>query len=307
LVLTKEETPFVLGTLLVSGFLGAGKTTFIMERLKTTPGKTAVLVNEFGDLGIDGSLIDSQNGVHVVEVPGGCICCGQQEGMVESIRTLAEQVRPDALLIEPSGVAQASEIVRVLENGTLSGLVRLDAVITIVDSSTFLEFSKPDTFGTFFLDQVTNADMVIMNKTDLVSPTELEQVTRRVSELNPSALAVEAAFCRIESPLPTERNRMVLSLGRFEIGMECFSMALDRPVSRDRLDRFTEAMFEGKFGRIFRGKGILADPDGGRVNWQFAGKTVSVEPLHKEVRPRLTLIGFNLNREQVSGFLDSAE
>lgn len=301
--MTGKTSP-ALGTLLVCGFLGAGKTTFIMEQIKNTRGKTAVLVNEFGDLGVDGSLMDSKNGVHVVEVPGGCICCGQQEGLVESIRTIADQIRPDALLIEPSGIAQASEVIKVLESGALSGVVRLDAVITIVDSSSFLEFSKPETFGTFFLDQVTNADMIIMNKTDLVSSTDLERVSRRVSELNPSALAVEAAFCRVENPLPSGRNRIVLSLGKFGLGMECFSVVPEQPVSKDQLDQFTSALLEGKFGQVFRGKGILANPDGGWTNWQIVGKNVSATPLEKEVQPRLTLIGFDLDRKQVSQFLE---
>ncbi|MEN6441592.1 MAG: CobW family GTP-binding protein [Syntrophobacter sp.] len=298
-----EKTSSALGTLLICGFLGAGKTTFIMEQIKNTLGRTAVLVNEFGDLGVDGSLIDSRNGVHVVEVPGGCICCGQQEGLVESIRTIAEQVRPDALLIEPSGIAQASEVIKVLEGGALSDVVRLDAVITIVDSSSFLEFSKPETFGTFFLDQVTNADMIIMNKTDLSSPNELERVSRRVFELNPSALTVEAAFCRMESPLPSGRNRKtVLSLGKFGLGMECFSMVPEQPLSTNRLDQFTSALIEGKFGQVFRGKGILLNPEGGWVNWQIVGKTVSATPLQKEVQPRLTLIGYELDRNGVSQF-----
>lgn len=298
-----EKTPHKLGTLLVSGFLGAGKTTFIMEHVKTSQGKTAVLVNEFGDLGVDGSLIDSKNGVDVVEVPGGCICCGQQEGLKESIRTIAEQIKPDTLLIEPSGIAQASGVINVLEDEVLADVVRLDAVVTIVDASSFLEFSKPETFGTFFLDQVTNADLIVINKTDMVSPEELEKVSRRVSVLNPSALSVETTFCRMESPLPSGRTKKVFSMGRFSIGMECFSMVPGQPISRDRLDQFTSAVVKGSFGRVYRGKGIFPSPEGGWVNLQIVGENVSVTPFSEEVRPRLTLIGYDLDRQQVSRFL----
>ncbi|MEM5786232.1 MAG: GTP-binding protein [Syntrophobacteraceae bacterium] len=295
----EQEKP-LLGTLLVCGFLGAGKTTFIMEQLKATRGRTAVLVNEFGDLGVDGSLIQSKGGVDVVEVPGGCICCGQQEGLMESIRKIAGQIRPDTLLIEPSGIAQASGVLQVLEDKTLSDVIRLDAVITVIDASTFMEFSQPETFGTFFLDQVTNAELIIINKTDLISDEERQKVSRRVLTLNPSALTVETAFCRMEGPLPSGRSAKARSLGTFSLGMECFSIVPGQPLSKDLLDRFTSALTEGSFGRVYRAKGILPCPENGLVNIQIVGETVSVTPFQEEVQPRLTLIGFNLDRERVS-------
>jgi G3E family GTPase len=298
-----SETSHGLGTLLVCGFLGAGKTTFIMEHIKTTGGRTAVLVNEFSDLGVDGQLIQSKNGVHVIEVPGGCICCGQQKDLTENIRKIAEHVRPDMLLIEPSGIAQASGVIMALEDEALAGLVRLDAVIAVIDASTFLEFSEPDFFGTFFLDQVTNADLIVVNKIDMVSPAEREQVSRRVSVLNPSALSVETTFCQIESPLPSGRNRKVLALGNFSLGMECFSMVPGQPNSKERLDQFASAVTKGDFGRVFRAKGIVESPDGEWINLQIVGENVSVTPFHEEARSRITLIGFDLDRTQIRRFV----
>ncbi len=299
------KTSFALGTSLVCGFLGAGKTTFIMEQLKSTRGRTAVLVNEFGVLGIDGSLIRSAGVVNVVEIPGGCICCSQQAGLVESIRTIAEEIQPDVLLIEPSGIAEASEVIKVLEDEALSDVIRLDAVIAIVDASTFLEFSEPEAFGAFFLDQVTNADLIVVNKADLVSPTERQRVAQRLLELNPVALAVETAFCRMETPLPSKRKKAGRSFGNSEPGMECVSITPEYPLSEDLLEKFTSAIYQGKFGKVFRAKGFLPTPDGGSVNLQIVGRTLSVTPFYEEVRPRLILIGYNLDGEQVSEFFKS--
>jgi G3E family GTPase len=107
----------------------------------------------------------------------------------------------------------------------------------------------------------------------------------------------------MESPLPSGRSKKVLSLGKFGLGMECFSMVPEQPISKTRLDQFTSAITKGNFGRVFRGKGIFPSPDGGWVNLQIVGENVSVTPFHEEVRPRLTLIGFDLDREQVSRFL----
>ncbi len=265
----------------------------------------AVLVNEFGVLGIDGSLIRSTGGVHVVEIPGGCICCSQQAGLVESIRTIAEEIQPDVLLIEPSGIAEASEVIKVLEDEALSDVIRLDAVIAIVDASTFLEFSDPEAFGAFFLDQVTNADLIVVNKTDLVSPTERHRVARRLLELNPVALAVETAFCHMETPLPLRKKKRVRSLGRSGPGMECISITPELPFSEDLLEKFTSALSRGKFGQVFRGKGFLPTPNGGSVNLQIVGKNLSVTPFYEEARPRLILIGYNLDGKQVSEFFKS--
>jgi G3E family GTPase len=289
--------------LLVCGFLGAGKTTFIMEQLRSSRGRTAVLVNEFGDLGIDGSLIRSRGGIHVVEMPGGCICCSQQEGLVESVRTIAGEIRPDMLLIEPSGVAEASEVIKVLTDEPLLGVIRLDAVITIIDASTFMEFSEPGSFGSFFLDQVTNADLVIVNKTDLVSPFERERVARRLFDLNPIALLVETAFCQLETSLPSGRQRQVRSSGHFGLGMECVSIVPELPIFENQLEKFAHALSRGEFGQVFRSKGLLRVEGGRWVNLQFAGGTPTLTPFHEEGRSRITLIGFNLDRKRISEFL----
>src|SRR6185369_7745825 len=126
-------------TRLVGGFLGAGKTTFILEQLKSAGTRVAVLVNEFGKLGIDGALIRLQGGIEVIELPGGCICCSQKEGLLESVRSVARQVAPELLLIEPSGVAEISELLQLLSDPSLAGVIRLDTVITVLDCETFLE------------------------------------------------------------------------------------------------------------------------------------------------------------------------
>ena len=144
------------------------KTTYILERLRDKSARTAVLVNEFGTLGIDGETIRAAGGVSVVEMAGGCICCNQRQDMVKSIAEIARDIRPDVLLIEPSGVAETSELLNALSDSSLGGIVRCDGTITIIDATTFLDYSEPGSFGTFFLDQIENADVVLINKVDLV-------------------------------------------------------------------------------------------------------------------------------------------
>ena len=300
----QEKTSSAPNALLVCGFLGAGKTTFIVERIKSSSGRIAVLVNEFGDLGIDGTLIRLEGGLEVIELPGGCICCSQKDGLEKSVRTIAETIGPDELLIEPSGVAEASEVIKALTGEALTGVIRLDAVITIIDSSTFLDFSEPEAFGAFFLDQVTNADLVIANKTDIVSSAERERVAKRILELNPSALAVETSFCRLEAPVPSGRQKSIGSQGNFRPGMECVSIAPGQPVLRQQLDKFFSAVRDGSLGRVFRGKGLIRVAEGGLINFQFAGGTLSATPLNAEARSRIVLIGYNLDRKLINNFFE---
>jgi MtaA/CmuA family methyltransferase len=292
----------LLKTWLICGFLGAGKTTFILELLKSTQGRTAVLVNEFGTLGIDGSLIRSSGGIDIVELTGGCICCSQQAELVESIRTIAEEVRPDTLLIEPSGVAETSEILKVLANVTLARVIRLETVVTVIDATSFLEFSEPEAFGSFFLDQVTNADLVLLNKTDLVSATQRELVEHRLVDLNPGALAMATSFCRMEVGLPSGRTREIRPFDSTGTTMESLSIVPVTPLDEQRRDALAVALADGYFGQVFRGKGFLPAPDGRWVNLQIVGNDLSLTPCSDVMPARLTLIGYDLDGERVRDF-----
>jgi G3E family GTPase len=244
-----ELTP--VKTHLVCGFLGAGKTTFILDQLKRAGSKVVVLVNEFGKLGIDGELVRIRGGVDVVELPGGCVCCSQKEGLAASIRTISEEIRPELLLIEPSGIAEASEVLKVLAAGTSAGMIRLGAVITIVDAETFLEYSEPEAFGPFFLDQMENADIVVVNKTDLVGEDELSAIEGRLGEICPGALVLKTEYCRIEFKIPGERLKDGIVSHVSHLPFECLSVMPPDDVPADRLKQFLTRV-DGAFGRIMR-------------------------------------------------------
>jgi Ni2+-binding GTPase involved in maturation of urease and hydrogenase len=284
-------------TWLVSGFLGAGKTTFILEQVKRSGARVAVLVNEFGELGMDGALIRSVGGIDVVEMPGGCICCTQKEGLAESVQRIASQLRPELLLIEPSGIAESSEILKVLTAMTLDGLIRLEAAIAVIDAETFLEFSAPDAFGPFFLDQVVNADLILVNKSDLVTPTELAEIEQRLDALRPGSLLLKTEFCRMEEELPAGRCIAPISSGGVASvpAMECVSVTPGMTFSNQDLEQFLAELARGGFGRVVRGKGFLQVMDKGWQNLQIVGGRVALEPFPAVAEPRLTLIGYGLN------------
>jgi G3E family GTPase len=290
-------------TKLIGGFLGAGKTTLITELLQRTGKRVAVLVNEFGRLGMDGEIIRLGGGIEVVELPGGCICCSQREGVVASIHRIAEEIAPELLLIEPSGVAEISELLQVLTDRSLAGVIDLSAVVTVLDASTFLEFSEPEAFGLFFLDQVRCADLILINKCDLVTAETLGGIEARIAEHNPEAVTLSTRFCRVDGPLPQFCHHPRKWRQRPEpLDLDCVSVIPPRAFSQKELERFLSDLSRGSFGRIMRGKGFLEVEGWGWLNLQVVSGKAEVKRLPDSVAPRLILIGFGLKSQKVRSF-----
>lgn len=298
------SAPEPLRTTLICGFLGAGKTTFIKAWLQDLRPRTVVLVNEFGSLGMDGAAISQIDGLQVVELPGGCICCRQKLELAATVCDIAERLRPQRLFIEPSGVAEASEIIRVLTGPALAGLIRLEGMLTIVDAETFLEYIEPDAFGTFFLDQLCNADIILINKTDLVTGEHLQKVTARIQALNCTALVVSTSYGSLPVSLPENRNRPLRAFPQQPISWEYLSLSPTTEFTMRELENFANLLENGSFGRILRAKGVLVAGGGKIVQLQLVGRRWTIREQEQSLpSPRLTLIGFNLDRQKLQSYL----
>ncbi len=153
-------------TNLVVGFLGVGKTTAILDLLKQKPKNEnwAVLVNEFGKVGIDGAIY-SAAGVTVKEIAGGCLCCAVGLPFQVSVNRLLKEVRPDRLLIEPTGLGHPKKVLDMLETGSFKNVLELRASICLVDPEK-LKDSRYTTHETF-IDQIALSDVLVANKMDL--------------------------------------------------------------------------------------------------------------------------------------------
>lgn len=158
-------------TNVITGFLGSGKTTAILEVLQRKPAteKWAVLVNEFGEIGIDGAILAS-SGAEIREVAGGCMCCVADLPMQVALNNLIAKVQPDRLLIEPSGLGHPQEIIDTLSSGQYAELLDLRAVLCLLDPRR-LRDTRYVTHP-IFNDQLRVADIVVANKTDLCGAEE---------------------------------------------------------------------------------------------------------------------------------------
>ena len=167
----------------VSGFLGAGKTTLIQKLIKDVfAGQKVVLVeNEFGEIGIDGGFL-KEAGIVINEVNGGCICCTLQGDFKEALEKVLEQYQPDRILIEPSGVGKLSDILHIVKG--VEGL-EINSYSTVVDAKRCKIYHK--NFKEFFDDQIVTANCVILSRTQMVDETVLQQDTDIIHELNKDA------------------------------------------------------------------------------------------------------------------------
>ncbi|MER7515480.1 GTP-binding protein [Streptomyces sp. NPDC126499] len=310
----------------LSGFLGAGKTTLLNHVLGNREGlRVAVIVNDMSEVNIDAALVRggeaalSRTEERLVEMTNGCICCTLRDDLLEEVDRLAREGRFDYLLIESSGISEPLPVAATFsfprdDGATLGDLARLDTMVTVVDAANFLtELDVGDelaarglapyedderTVSDLLVDQIEFADVIVLNKLDLVGPEEARRLRATLSRLNPEARIVPA----VRAQVPLEH---VLGTGLFDVekaqqapgwvkelngdhvpeteeyGISSLVFRSDLPFHPDRLWAFvTKGLDSGTFGRVLRSKGFFWLASRPRVTglWSQAGAIARFEP-----------------------------
>ncbi|WP_077610510.1 CobW family GTP-binding protein [Clostridium sp. Marseille-P2415] len=174
---------------IISGFLGAGKTTFIKKLLQEAiAGEQVVLIeNEFGEIGIDGGFLKDA-GIEIREMNSGCICCSLVGDFGKSLEEVLTKYHPDRVIIEPSGVGKLSDVMKAVIDVASELEVTLNSAVTIVDAQKCKMYRK--NFGEFFNNQIENAGTVVLSRTDIAPADKVDQAVLIVRELNPRASVV---------------------------------------------------------------------------------------------------------------------
>jgi len=185
--------------IIVSGFLGAGKTTLLKRILSWGKdlSSTVVIVNEFGDVGIDGSLFTGTRS-GILELSGGCICCSLRPGLIETLRQIQEQYRPTRILIEATGVADPSAIAEVIAKDEFRDEMALSKVITVLDADFWEE---RENLGSFYLAQVHSADLILLNKIDTANEYEIPELLQEIHETVPQAQVIPTVHCNVDKQI----------------------------------------------------------------------------------------------------------
>ena len=182
---------------IVSGFLGAGKTTLIQKLLKEAlAGSQVVLIeNEFGEIGIDGGFL-KESGIEIKEMNSGCICCSLVGDFGTSLKEVMETYHPDRILIEPSGVGKLSDVMKAVEDVDMGEDITLNSAVAVVDASKCKMYIK--NFGEFFINQIEHAGTIILSRTDVASPEKVQQAVDLIREHNSRAALITTPIVQLD-------------------------------------------------------------------------------------------------------------
>ena len=182
---------------IISGFLGAGKTTLIKKLLKEALAGTKVVLieNEFGEIGIDGGFL-KEAGINITEMNSGCICCSLVGDFETSLKQVMDQYAPERILIEPSGVGKLSDVMRAIQNiADTDDNMELNSAVTVVDATKAKVYIK--NFGEFFINQIENAGTIILTRCDKADEKKIETAVELIREHNKKATIITTPLDQI--------------------------------------------------------------------------------------------------------------
>jgi len=186
--------------LVVSGFLGSGKTTLVRHLLadaQRVGRRAAVVSNEFGELGIDGTLLN-RAGNDYVELSGGCVCCRLSDELVETLQRLRERANPDLVIVETSGVALPYDVQLNFWREPIADWIETDVAVIVVNAE---QLAQGRDLDGIFAQQVSSADLLLLNKIDLVAPEALARLEFALREIEPDAPLIRAVQAQVDPAL----------------------------------------------------------------------------------------------------------
>ena len=269
---------------LITGPLGSGKTTLLRHILATRPAKIAIVMNEFGEIAIDTKVIEGKN-VRISELGGGCVCCSLLGEFEAAVTEIIKKVAPEMIVVETTGLAEPEALVFNIQEALPQ--CRLDGVVSIIDADMLVRF--PELGHTTRL-QIEGADILLLNKTDLVGAAQIKPLQRKLRNNNPTAAIVLTERCRIDPELlfgiPQARGRKIASpQHQHQPEFESFTFTSDKTFSRDCFEGFVG----GLPANVIRAKGFIRFPDGAQL-FNFVAGRWELEPFEAD-RTELVFIG----------------
>lgn len=310
---------------IISGFLGAGKTTLINKLLKCEEYKKdiALIENEFGDIGIDGSLISSTD-INIKEINSGCICCSVANDFYNGIIAIVEKYKPRRIIIEPSGVSKLSEIISICNKEELKEILEIDSIITVVDGVKFNLYLM--NFSEFYIDQIKNADSIFVSRKDILGDN-LEKIINQIKSLNNKAKIIseleeinlkdkkysykESLDNNIQSNKIkriklNNKNKIISPRGNLKIAnkgtinktkatFQSIGINTERIFSEDELKYIIDK--SKYFGEILRIKGFVNLSENKSIQFNFVPNELEVKVIDYKGKGKISIIGQDLNKK----------
>jgi G3E family GTPase len=290
----QPRTPITL----VIGPLGSGKTTLLRHILGAQPGKIAIVMNEFGEIAIDTKVIEGKN-VRIAELGGGCVCCSLLGEFEAAVNEIIEKIAPERIVVETTGLAEPEALVFNIQEALPQ--CRLDGVVSVIDADMLIRF--PELGHTTRL-QIEGADILLLNKIDLVEPGQMAPIETKLRGINPTAAVIRTERCRINPELlfgigsgkkiaPAEPGSPIPATTHMhQSEFESFGFTSPKIFSRRCFERFAGDLP----ANVVRAKGFIRFANGGQL-FNFVAGRWELEPFEAD-RTELVFIGKKIAAEK---------
>lgn len=299
----------------VSGFLGAGKTTMIKKLLdeEVLGQDIAIIENEFGDIDIDSGRL-GESGIQIKSISSGCICCTLAGEFDLAIKDLIKEYNPKRIIIEPTGIGKLSDILSIINKVKISENVKSNIAMTIVDPNDFGDFIE--LFGDFFINQIQHATTIVLSKTQLVEEAKVNKVISSIREINPHGNIIATPWDKLEAKHILDFAE--LGKGSIEFNEFCdschhhyehqdhdgiqekfefWSLETMKKYDEPKLKVVLDELNKDKYGKIFRAKGTLLNIEGQWIDFDFVPRKVNIIKGKIKLIGQIIIIGRELNRD----------
>jgi G3E family GTPase len=283
---------------LITGPLGSGKTTLLRHILATRPAKIAIVMNEFGEIAIDTKVIEGKN-VRISELGGGCVCCSLLGEFEAAVTEILEKVVPEVIVVETTGLAEPEALVFNIQEALPQ--CRLDGIVSVIDADMLVRF--PELGHTTRL-QIEGADILLLNKIDLIDANQIEPLETKLRKINSTAAIVRTVRCQIDPELlfgigrekkeatPEPGSLIPAITHKHQSEFESFTFSSDKILFRDCFEGFADALP----ANVIRAKGFVRFRDGAHL-FNFVAGRWELEPFEAD-RTELVFIGKNVLSEK---------
>ena len=323
-IIQRKEVRFMTKIDIISGFLGAGKTTLIKKLLKEALGqeKVVLIENEFGEIGIDGGFL-KEAGIQVTEMNSGCICCSLVGDFGTALREVVSQYAPDRIIIEPSGVGKLSDVIKAVQKETENCSLTLNSFVTVVDAKKCKMYMK--NFGEFYNNQVEYSGTVILSRTAQMPEEKLGQAVELIREHNQKAAVITTPWEELDGEkilaVMEEGNQLEMELlEEEEICPECghhhshgeehhhhadevftsWGAETPKKYEKEAMEQILKDLSRTDcYGTILRAKGIVEGPDHTWLHFDLVPGEYEVREGEADYTGRICVIGSDLDTEKI--------
>lgn len=311
---------------IISGFLGAGKTTFIKQLVfDVFQGEKIVLIeNEFGEIGIDGGFL-KEAGIEITEMNSGCICCTLVGDFSVALQKVVEEYHPDRIIIEPSGVGKLSDVAKAVEAVREQAEIVLNSRITVVDGKKAKLYMK--NFGEFYNNQIEHATTIVLSRTQMMTEEKLQECVEQIRKKNGTATLITTPWDQLNGEVirqalehSKDASNLLSAEGcgchehhHHEEGCGChehhhhhhadevftsWGRETVKKYTKEEIEALLKAFSETEdYGEVLRAKGIVQGTEGNWIEFDYVPQEYEIRDGHPDYTGKLCVIGTKLNEE----------